>query len=304
MNNSASYYAQMEATLDAAKSHYSTIVNVITDIKNGIPDSIACKKHGITIAKFRKEVYTRKPFIIDKDLEPLDPDTLLFTHPDFQIWSDLTYINLTEDSMKQIPLDIHETLESVFSDLDARVSKAIHLRYYHHETFETIGKEIGDVTAERARQIIHRAFSKLRWDTEAITRITYGDWALGVIRKKQETYRNNLLRKISDGLIVQDYASPKDYLYLSVNNIDLSCRAKNALARANVKSIGEVLRLIKNDELIMLRNVGYNTEYEIKDKVLNFVKPFIKYSYASEEATKHLEECELDKFVKDSIPNL
>jgi DNA-directed RNA polymerase subunit alpha len=56
----------------------------------------------------------------------------------------------------------------------------------------------------------------------------------------------------------------------SIDELDFSVRANNAMKRAGIFTIGEVIDMIANDELARVRNLGKRTENEIKTRVLVF----------------------------------
>jgi DNA-directed RNA polymerase alpha subunit len=57
----------------------------------------------------------------------------------------------------------------------------------------------------------------------------------------------------------------------SVDDLDFSVRASNALKRAGVFTVGDIIDLIMGEEgLKKVRNLGKKTENEIKTKVLAF----------------------------------
>ena len=56
----------------------------------------------------------------------------------------------------------------------------------------------------------------------------------------------------------------------SIDKMDLSVRAFNALKRAGAFTVGDVIDLISNDELMKIRNLGRKTAVEIKVGVMEF----------------------------------
>ena len=56
----------------------------------------------------------------------------------------------------------------------------------------------------------------------------------------------------------------------SIDELDFSVRANNALKRAGIFTVGDVIDAIQNDRLIRLRNLGVKTRNEIKTKLLSF----------------------------------
>ena len=56
----------------------------------------------------------------------------------------------------------------------------------------------------------------------------------------------------------------------SIDELDFSVRASNALKRASVFTIGEVIDLIATEDLTRIRNLGRKTVNEIKTRILMF----------------------------------
>ena len=56
----------------------------------------------------------------------------------------------------------------------------------------------------------------------------------------------------------------------SIDELDFSVRASNALKRANIFTIGQAIDLIADDGLLRIRNLGKKTQNEIKTRILAF----------------------------------
>jgi DNA-directed RNA polymerase alpha subunit len=56
----------------------------------------------------------------------------------------------------------------------------------------------------------------------------------------------------------------------SIDELDFSVRASNALKRASVFTIGEIIDLIANEDLTRIRNLGRKTVNEIKTRILMY----------------------------------
>lgn len=56
----------------------------------------------------------------------------------------------------------------------------------------------------------------------------------------------------------------------SVDSIDFSVRAINAMKRAGIFTVGDVIDRIANGELPRIRNLGKKTENEIKTRIMVF----------------------------------
>ena len=56
----------------------------------------------------------------------------------------------------------------------------------------------------------------------------------------------------------------------SIDELDFSVRASNAMKRASIFTIGQAIDLIADDGLLQIRNLGKKTQNEIKTRVLVF----------------------------------
>lgn len=56
----------------------------------------------------------------------------------------------------------------------------------------------------------------------------------------------------------------------NIDELEFSVRANNAMKRAGLFTIGDIVDLIANEQLATIRNLGKKTENEIKTKILNF----------------------------------
>ena len=56
----------------------------------------------------------------------------------------------------------------------------------------------------------------------------------------------------------------------SIDELDFSVRASNAMKRASIFTIGQAIDLIVDDGLLQIRNLGKKTQNEIKTRILVF----------------------------------
>ncbi len=56
----------------------------------------------------------------------------------------------------------------------------------------------------------------------------------------------------------------------SIDNLDFSVRANNSMKRAGIFTIGEIIAIISNGDLMRIRNLGKKTENEIKTRIMVF----------------------------------
>lgn len=173
----------------------------------------------------------------------------------------------------------NERLEFLLTKLviTDREEKIIRLYYIDGKTFEEIGREFG-TTRERIRQIQEKAITKLK----LFKKYFYGGkWCLMEELAKEE-YQKYLETQKS----FRTYESAKQYIlqYESgvflpikeqkIENLDLSMRSYNALKRAGIRTIGDLLNFSYYD-LIKIRNLGRKSIKEVLDTIHDLGLTFI-----------------------------
>ena len=99
---------------------------------------------------------------------------------------------------------------------------------------------------------------------------------------KKEEIVNELLKSANEiGVIAALYGAFGKFVKVSIpfsqkacdtsiDELDFSVRASNAMKRANIFTIGQTIDLIADDGLLQIRNLGKKTQNEIKTRILNF----------------------------------
>ena len=99
--------------------------------------------------------------------------------------------------------------------------------------------------------------------------------------KKEDVIKELLKSADTNGLITTLYGAFGENLSVSVpfsqkacdtsiDELDFSVRATNAMKRASIFTIGEAIDLIADDGLLKIRNLGKKTQNEIKTRILVF----------------------------------
>ncbi len=57
---------------------------------------------------------------------------------------------------------------------------------------------------------------------------------------------------------------------ISIDSLDFSARAMNAMKRSGIFTLGEVIDAVASGALLQIRNLGKKTENEIKTKIMAF----------------------------------
>ncbi len=182
----------------------------------------------------------------------------------------------------RVPLsqDQIKGLEYTLDLIGERQKNMLLLYYKKSKTFDEIGEMYG-VTRERARQILARALRLIRCRTNA-DYIRYGYRGCGLLQRerkldekeadlrRREKELEKLERRLSGKIeVVKDTPEYKNLrmMEIEIESLELSVRAYNCLHRAEVSTIEAVLRLIENDSLYTLRNLGSRSLFEIISKL-------------------------------------
>lgn len=159
--------------------------------------------------------------------------------------------------------------------LTPREKKVIEMRFVNFCILDDCAREF-DVTRERIRQIEFRAIRKLshplRNDNYKMVSINeyrelehkfeLANVSLSEAYKKIEQYKDELLDDSIDTIVYAD----APYERVKIDELDLSIRSFNCLARRNIKYIDELANLHLED-LMKIRNLGKRSLNEITTKL-------------------------------------
>jgi RNA polymerase sigma factor (sigma-70 family) len=234
----------------------------------------------------RKEDYEalilrkEKRFYIPKGYEAGYPYNLLdriFTNPFDHI--------ITEDEMNG--------LNKALSTLSSREREIIKYRYEDELYLDEIGK-MYDIGKERVRQIEALAIRKLRHPCRSKL-IKYG--IDGVNAKEEYERKSHLLdnkelyleekdkrlREFEETLkaeagkiefekdilyepVIKD-ENLHEYLFIPIEDLDISVRAFNCLKRSNCNTVGDIVKRIRDGSIINIRNLGTKTIEDTIDRI-------------------------------------
>lgn len=144
-----------------------------------------------------------------------------------------------------------KALKKVLGTLDRKERKVIIGRYGLDGKAKTL-RELGDslhLSEERIRQIENKAFRKL-----------------------EEPYKRRMIESLieTNGRPSYEGLQTEEKMKLPINYFDFSNRAKNALDRLNIQTVGDLCACVSSDkELLEFRGLGLITLDELKRKVLN-----------------------------------
>lgn len=168
--------------------------------------------------------------------------------------------NYEEVKNKVFEVYIPGFLEAIDTRLTERERIVVKMRYDCDMTLDDVAKEF-NVTRERIRQIEQKAMRKLRapksrrmwtFDTENNTKELLVK--IKTLEDKLCEYEQNAGRIIDRQLLEP------------INTLELSVRSYNCLARAGVKTIGDLV-MKTPEELVNVRNLGRRSYEEIISKL-------------------------------------
>ena len=225
--------------------------------------------------------------LIDDKLYKIYPYNLLIAT--FGLENVKTDIYLTNDIIEEL----EEILEQHLTKNQTYVMK---LRFINELTLEEVSKIVG-VTRERVRQIEAVSLRKLRHVVYA-KNLTQSSQI-----KNKQLELENLEKKLNNKKAELNKFGPiKPSLDVNIINMPLKIRSYNALIRNGVDTVGQILKVIHDNKLFHIRNIGINSINDIintlkesgyLDKKENeTLKPSSDYS--REETIKRLKEARFE----------
>jgi len=169
------------------------------------------------------------------------------------------FCEVTDDIEKCVPF-----VEDAISTLDEREQCVLQKRF-SGMSLEATGKELlnlgghaacDGISKERVRQIEAKALRKLRYPSRI--KILRGEWtALQMINNSFESKKP---KPPSAELLIR----AEELKCVSIDTLELSTRAKHAMERAQISSVGELI-LKMETEILGIKYTGRKTLNEIKE---------------------------------------
>lgn len=226
-----------------AKEYYIKIIDTISDIQSGMPESKACANHGIPVSTFRESTLNRKRFL--REVKPLEAFEL-YKEPCWRLYEDIFCEKLSLKSLSKLPLDLEETVVAVLPEaLSSKQYTAINKVYFEMLSLDDAAAQLG-VTSSNVKSLIDTGLRNLRAPKYS-KRIFYGDKFLTGLEKAQLQHSVNGSEQTTDST---------DYLEKSIEVLEISIRTYNCLRRAGIQTVRYAKQMIDKEQLWKLRNLG------------------------------------------------
>jgi RNA polymerase sigma factor (sigma-70 family) len=165
----------------------------------------------------------------------------------------IEYAHLTEDQVKG--------LEYALSQMRKRETEMVLLRYRDKKTFQAIA-EIYNRSDSRVSQIIQKVLRKLRHPSRMI-----------YIVEGYEAYCNRMNREHEEFRLIYSGVSEErrsEILQLPIEDLQLTVRSYNALKRAGICTLADLVERSKDVEVfVRIRNFGKASRVEVVSKMLH-----------------------------------
>lgn len=272
--------SEKEQALINTQLFISKVNAAISLVLTGKSESEACRAVGLKVSSFRSFVV--KDFENNKTKKKELNSGLIS-------WKDNLLSDILGDKDVEVLDDFDKVLEDCLNNMNDRCKKAIQLYYIDNMTLEQAGKELG-ISTERFRCILNTTVRKLKlkwklflYGEDKVNELKQLNQNIDKINKEIEEKRKELdtLIDISnehDRLLSRAKTENDDKKNITIEELNLSSRTYNALHRAKLYTVGDLLKLnytklrnIRNlglksiDETIMcIHNLGYTDWLENK----------------------------------------
>lgn len=278
-----------EKTLDNTLEYINTIKAIIEDIKSGTPEKHACAKHNMEQHKFRYFVMRHQEKYEDirddtltKLIEKIE-DNFPYT-PCEKLYAEIFGIKLTQETLKQIPYDIEETIPKIIETMSETEQSVIIGKYWENKTTTEIAIK-QDMTVNQIATAERTALRKLR-KTKNSYIIRYGfeqgQKEAKIRKQNQKKYREQskkkLNKEIAKNKILENEILKQQAVNAELQNrienlnknvrtiptlkLPLSYRTKNALNRHMLKYVND-LDMMDMTSFLELKSIGKTMALEI-----------------------------------------
>lgn len=196
-----------------------------------------------------------------------------------------------DEVLAGMPTDAYDTMVYILEhpgefSLSDREAMALYERYIDAKPYREIGKEIGNVSPERVRQIIVRSLRKLRYPRRkrvlSFGLEFYSRYRQALLQMKQEEVDSQIAKqremidsaKAAETSYISEIGTansvPQDIRGISIDDLDLNSRSRHWLQLAGFQSLGDLLNA-SFDDLFRIRNIGAKSMENIISAVRKYV---------------------------------
>lgn len=262
--------SEKEQALINTQLFISKVNAAISLVLTGKSESEACRTVGLKVNFFRN-------FVV-KDFENNWAKKKEFNNGLIS-WKDklLSAILGTEDV--EVLDDFDKVLENCLNNMCDRHKKAIQLYYIDNMTLEQAGKEFG-VSIERFRCILNKAIKKLKinwrlflYGEDKVNELKELNKNILEIKKEIEGKQKELdtlivISSEHDRLLAKAKIENDERKKIIIEQLNLSSRTYNALRRAGLYTVGDILKL-NYVKINNVRNLGKKSIDEVKNCIHN-----------------------------------
>lgn len=159
--------------------------------------------------------------------------------------------------------------EVLVKNLSERENKVLELMYGYGYTLEECGKEFG-VTRERIRQMQAKAIRKLRNPKylKEMRVVPFSEYIQNIeTLQKAKDRIEQLTAKLNEISGTNLSAEEIKIGDTPLEKLDLSVRSYNCLKRAGINTVDDIVKIIQENRLESVRNLGKRSIAEIKEKL-------------------------------------
>lgn len=224
-----------------AKDYYTKLVNIISEIENGAPESQACRKYDVPISSFREATLLKRKFL--SNIKPLDAFEI-YKEPAWKLYEAIFSEKLTIQTLPKLPVDLEETLKKAIDEaLTDKQRAAINMIYFDQVSYNDAATQL-EITSKAVHSLVNAALRNLRAPKYS-KRIFYGDEFLKELEESQSAPK-----------YLDENSDSDDYLDKPIDVLEISIRTYNCLRRTGLQTVRHVKHLIDKGHLWKIRNFG------------------------------------------------
>lgn len=175
----------------------------------------------------------------------------------------------------ELPRDILATVEYIlFRDFTERDVDVIHYRFLYGMTYQEIGNIIS-LSRNRVGQLLQHSLRRLRHPSRKLY-LQHGVSGIDKVETDEIIERYKKEHPVTDLVNNGIKQTVRDF---NINELELSVRSYNALARANYETMSDIIYGFKTDQIYTVRNLGRKSLEEIHGKLVAIGVPESELEY-------------------------